>query len=405
MVIISTTIIANPPFGIYRGDIHIGQAFYHVLLDVYYRFLSKYTYTDVIFPAYSFNVYGKRGDRLVGEGVADDELRKTLDANAEAYISTNRLRDRLNLGSDAVLTDKDELSIDGAQTAFMQLLKLGLVIQKGESWFLDIPSIASKYDLMKKCASLTTYPNRISGELERMIEENTIKPLKITRSTRYAVPNPMGGENLGPLFVLSTMWEGNYQDSNFIIAASEDVLAKYVLLRFLIRAALSGNPGMDGLFVYNKIQPEDGLRAWNIKDLTKDVYETDMVRYALISSHSLSKQIVTLGKNLLKGGRNFVYFVGSMRKAFYGIKSDVQIERDEGYVRKMKSFKFNEVLSELEIKLRALSRKINQSKEKKEWGQQKPQLLAEYLKLIQQLSPMLPAITSLVKNDLKIPID
>jgi len=395
-------VIANPPFGIYKGDIHIGQAFYHVLLDVYYRFLTQCMYANAVFPAYSLNVYGKRGEKLVADNTSDEELRKILDANSDSYISSNRLRDRLNLGSNALVTDRDSASIESAKTSFIELANRGFTFQDNGVWFLDLPLISGRYDLSRAQRLISIYPDRISGELERMIEENTKEPLKITRPTRYAIPNPIGGENLGPLFVLATMWESHYKDANFTIAASEDVLAKYVLLRFLVNMALRGEPGMDELFIYNKVQPEGGIEAWNIKDLTEDAYKADMLRYALVSSHSFKEPAVNLGRDAIKGGKNFVYFVGSMRKAFYHVRSDGNPRRDESYMQKMKAFRFSEVLSGLETKLRGLSKKINISKNQGLWEQQKPELLSEYLMLVNQLSPILPAITDLIKTDLNV---
>ena len=74
VIFIKTRVIANPPFGVYSGDIHIGQAFYHVLLDVYARFLAKFSDVPVVFPAYSLNFFGRKADALVDKEMPDGEL-------------------------------------------------------------------------------------------------------------------------------------------------------------------------------------------------------------------------------------------------------------------------------------------------------------------------------------------
>jgi hypothetical protein len=56
--------LGNPPAGIYKGDLHIGYAFYHVILDVYARYLAGYENLIVKGPRFSLNVFGKRADEI-----------------------------------------------------------------------------------------------------------------------------------------------------------------------------------------------------------------------------------------------------------------------------------------------------------------------------------------------------
>ncbi len=385
-------VIANPPMGVYKGDINIGQAFYHILLDVYYRHLSKSTSENVVFPAYSLNFHGKRGDTLFANG--------SQNQFSSEYIRSNRLRDRLNLGSNIILTDNSVESIESAQHIFRKLVEHRFALKDGEDWYLDIAKISQQHDLKGVADSISFYPDRVKRELERLIENNTQNHIKLTRSTKYSVPNPIEGRNLGPLYVLSTMWEGHYTDAKFTFAGSNNVLAKYIFLRFSIMTALTGEPGMDEVFVYNKIEPERGVQAWNISDLTTDLYETDMLRYALISGHSLTKQTVNMDlENLLKAGRRFVYKLGSTRQAFKELKIKAD-QPDNDYAKNMRSFQFNSILKSSEQKLTKIIHKINESKQRGTWEMNKERLCVEYLTLVSELRPMLPAITTLIRNEI-----
>jgi len=374
--------------------VHIGHAFYHVVLDVYYRFLSKFTDNSVIFPAYSLNFYGKKGDFLIDASLGETETKEKIDSHAKNYIARNRLRDELNLGSSDLLTDNSPQSIDSATRTFIGLKERGFLVQETGKWFLDVPKIAREYNLVSALDSVSFYPERTRSELERLLLNQVNNPVEITRDTAYSVKNPIGGKNLGPLFVLATLWEGNYGDADYTFATSESAFTKYVLFRMLIRLAIIGNPGMKEVLVYNKIEPKEGFEEWSVPKLTTNPYEADMLRYSLISSHSLNKQIVNLDKRVLQGGRNFVYLVGNLRKFFRDMEGVSDGEVDGDYLTEMKAFKFNKVLSRLEGEARLLSRKINSSRDNGELNKAKQNLFLEYLELANKLSPMLPAITS-----------
>jgi hypothetical protein len=65
-------IIANPPCGIYKGDLPLGYAYYQTLLDIHTRFLKVFKGLDPICPKYSLNALGKRAENLGLNGTAED---------------------------------------------------------------------------------------------------------------------------------------------------------------------------------------------------------------------------------------------------------------------------------------------------------------------------------------------
>lgn len=363
-------------------------------MDVYHRFLLTFTSSPVVFPAYSLNFFGRKGDQLIDDCYGREEITDKSNKHAGDYLQANRLRDRLNLKSAEVLTDSSPESVLGAVNSFVALEKSGLLIRQKDKWFLDVPKIAGKHKLSEALNSISFYPERGKSELERLLQYQTRVPVEITRETRYSVNNPLGGQNLGPLFVLATLWDNNYGNADFTFATSESALTKYVLFRMLIRMGLAGNLGMGEVFIYNKVKPESGFEEWDISKLAADPYEADMLRYTLISSHSLNKQVVNLDKRLLQGGRNFVYLVGNLGKIFGHMHETYPPAADNGYLTEMKSFKFNKTLSNLEKRARLLSRRINVLRDQGTLNESKQDLYAEYLSIVHMLSPILPGITN-----------
>ncbi|MCL5729981.1 MAG: class I tRNA ligase family protein [Candidatus Pacearchaeota archaeon] len=395
-------IIANPPLGIYtNAKTHIGHAFFLVLLDVVSRYRRKFKGQESIFPGRSYNFYGRRGDLLLkdsGSGINSAEDLEIANLNT---VYSDTVRGMLNLSSLDLLTDTDKNVGEGVSEDFKELYESGYIKRINGSYFLSPADIKSHSDLQGFIKGIKLHPSRIEGELERMIRENTSNLIQISKPTGYSLKNPLRGQNIGPLFVLANLWDHKYPESDYTIAGSNSVMTKYIFLRILCRSALESSPGMDEIIIWPKIIPEGGISEWDLKEIIKDEYHSDMIRYLLLSSYSESKQKVFLEKNKLKSARNFVYLVANMRKPFKGIASSQQ-KPSESYIKDMDNFDFPKVLAELNQEFRRISNKINHYRDNKDWTDSNKEILGkEYLKAVNMSEPITPSTAKLVNDYLR----
>ncbi|MBI4154880.1 hypothetical protein HY498_02230 [Candidatus Woesearchaeota archaeon] len=353
-----TTTIGNPPLGIYKAtDIHLGQAYYLTLLDIAARYKEKFNGNHIIFPAYSFNVYGKRGEKLAPSDLEEKDFLTFMEGYAKDYISKTKLRESLNLLSNELLIDNDPIIIEGVKSDFLSLHNKGYVIENQGVFYLDCNKIKNNFDLKGLLQNIKVYPDRILGDLERLIDFNTNRLHPITKSTRYSIKNPIKeGQNIGPLFTLANLWDHKYPNSNYTIAGSNRNLANYIFLRYLSRIALTGFPGINEILVWPQIKPEGGLEEWDLKLITNLSEDADALRYAF-ASVSLKKPSIPFEKYKLKAGRRFVNCIRETARAINFVHKD-KIHIDgfipQEYKRRMNSYNFQGSIAFLEEELKRI---------------------------------------------------
>ncbi len=399
----NSTLIANPPMGIYDNpDIHIGHASYLILLDAIARFRKKFLNEEIFYPSYSFNVYGRKGDKLVNL-VDQEDFMAFLEDNTKKMIMAATKRKKLNLSSDEVVSENEPEIVRGVQSDFLQLYNTNYILQVGRAYYLDCPKIIDNSPVSKILEIINCHPPRISTELERILLENTKKPIRITRQTQYTASNPIdpSAEKLAPLFLLANMWEHRYQAEYKIFAGSNNSLTRYLFLRVLSQIALHKNSGIDELIIYPKFLPEGGYDAWNIDSL-KDEFEADMMRYALLSSYTEKHEKVHLQQCRLLGGRNFVYLVANIRRVFNigGLQEEIDLRLYPKYKDDMLKLDFPVVISNLERQLNIIGAEINRTKKEGVFRKFKNRLTLQYNTLLHLAEPIVPATVNLCRSSL-----
>jgi len=384
-----TYVIANPPCGIYRGDLTLGYAYYQTLLDIHSRYLRYFKGLEVICHKYSLNALGKRAEKLPLDGTI-----KSLEEYVGRWIKDASLRDKLNLSFEGNLLDTSPESIRHVQTTFRQLHEKGYVVRKGETFYLDGEKIGKDFDLKDLIWRINFFSKRSKKEFLRVLGDMS-DPIRITKKRTYSIPNPFGGEEIAPIFGIANLWGAYFDQEIDFMAASEKEMTRYLVLRFLSQVPISSKLPMKNIFIYNYIEPEGGFGAWDLMELSKDGYSADSLRYAFAKSCSLSKQKTRIMKSLLEGGKKLLYLVGNLKKLFY--KNDLKFKgfsgaADESYLKGMGSFRYSITLENLEVKLRNLSRCINISRDRGDFDSTKTGFFDEYITLVRELSPFCPFV-------------
>ena len=392
-------IIANPPCGIYKGDLPLGYAYYQTLLDIHSRFLKEFKKLEVVCPKYSLNVLGKRSENLGLNGTIED-----LSKYVKEWIKKGILRDKMNFSFIGNILDTDSESIKQAEKVFRELYIKGYLFREEDAFYLNTKKIKENFDLKSIALRINFFSNRSKKEFLRIIEELN-EPVRITKKRIYSIPNPFGGEKISPIFVISNLWEGYFEQEIDFMAVSEKELTRYLMLRFLSQVPISNRLPMKNVFVYNHIEPEGGFDNWDMKELTKDGVSSDSLRYSFAKSYSLSEQKTELRRSLLEGGRKLVYLVGNLKRFF--LKEKMRFEsfpstREEEYLKKMDSFKYSLVLENLEVKLREISKSINASRDKGNFNSRRTDFFNEYLALTKKLTPFCPFICEKIIKDLTV---
>ena len=112
--------IANPPCGIYNGDLPLGYAYYHTLLDIHSRFLRESKSLEVVCSKYSLNALGKRAEGLGLNGTIED-----LDKYVIQWIKNSTLRDKINLSFSGNVLDTSKPSVEQTKETFRKLYEKG----------------------------------------------------------------------------------------------------------------------------------------------------------------------------------------------------------------------------------------------------------------------------------------
>ncbi|GEM_PF-1545114 len=394
-------VIANPPIGIYTNSItNIGHAFFLSLLDTVARYKKEFRGENVVFPGRAYNFYGKRADKLIPEETSDVEFNKVLDRRNLEAVEQDKNRSKLNLSSLDLLLDNEKNLVEGVKRDVVKLYEKGYIQRDGNTLLLDCPRIGKNLNLKSHLEGIAFYPSRIQGELERFIDNN-LNFIPITKSTRYSPKNPLGGENIGPLFILANMWDYKYGDSSFTMAGSNGVLSKYIFLRFLSQIVLNDQPGMDELIIWPKIIAEEGIGSWDINELVKDRYHGDMVRHAVLSTYSKKNHKAELPKSNWKGARNFVYLLANLRKPLKGNFNCGEIVYEE-YEKEMDFLNYRKVLIKIEEKLREISGEINSRRDSGSWDElSRRNLASRYMPLVRMCGPFVPETVKLISEEMK----
>lgn len=392
-------VIANPPIGIYDNpDINIGQAYYHVILDLIARYKTKFNGDVVKFPSFSFNVFGKKSERLITKDVNKSDFYKTAEENAFEIVCNPSYRSKLNLISEERLVDNEKLIVVGVSNDFKRLYDLGFIAVKGPHAYLNCAVIRKKCGLLEKLEEIEIYPSRIKEEMNRMIENNTNDLVKISRSTIFSPSSPINTENIGPLFTLANLWDHKYPNSKITMAGSNNAVSRYIFLRFLSRSALEDNPGMDEIFIWPRLIVTGNNNKWDLEKLTEDPIQTDIFRHAVISSHSNNSQKIYVDASRLAGSRNFIYLVANIRRVLNvkvaGLVGDNEFSI--AYQKDMEKFKFSKILQSIKNKMTELSKEINIYKRD---NLEVTKLSSNYAQLIEMLEPFIPATVKLIKEE------
>ncbi len=394
-------VIANPPIGIYTNPVTtINHAAFLVVLDAVARYKSKFKGEDVSFPGRSYNFYGKRGDLFLENGLNCADYSELSNMHKEVILKDSS-REKLNLSSLELLTDEEPIVNKGIQDTFLELYDKNYLFNKKGKFYLDCKKIAKEKDLVGMLDNVKINPKRVHGELVKLIKNNTNDPLLITRDTKYTIHNPLEGDNIGPLFTLANLWDYKYPKHNFTIAGSNSVLAKYVFLRFLTRAALTNSPGMDELIIWPRIISEGGIKEWNLNELAKDNYHGDMLRCAILSSYSEKEQKVSMPKDRFAAGRNFVYSVANLRKPLKGACARNYFIMNT-CVDNLENMDFPLLIQQSRARFKEMSLQINNMKDNGIWDEDSRRKLAsEYIGIVESLEPIIPETVKLVKQDVK----
>jgi|SaaInlV_200m_DNA_2_1039689.scaffolds.fasta_scaffold00531_27 hypothetical protein len=391
--------IANPPCGIYRGDLPLGYAYFHTLLDIYSRFLGDFKKLKISCPKYSLNSLGKRAESLNLDGTIED-----LDKYTKNYIKQGKLRDNMNLSFSGNLLDTSSESVEQTLKVFRKLYEKGYSFRDGNTFYLDSEKIRRNFDLEEITHSINFFSNRGKKEFLRIIS-NSEDPIRITKERKYSIKNPFGGEGIAPIFGVANLWEGNFNGGLDLMASSEKELTRYISLRFFSQIPISDELPTKNILIYNHICPQNGFNSWDMEELTKNGTNSDSLRYAFAKSFSLSRQKMKLQNNSFDRGKRLVYLVKNLQKLFLNeqlnFKEFVNVHNPD-YIKKMKNFKYSLVLEDLERKFRDISNKINISKHEGNFNMKKHEIFEEYLGKVKELSPFCPFTSKkIIKNELK----
>jgi len=212
------------------------------------------------------------------------------------------------------------------------------------------------------------------------------------------IPNPFDGEGIAPIFGISNLWEGIFDQEIDLMAASEKELTRYLVLRFLSRVPISKDLPMKNILVYNYIDPEGGTDSWDIGMIANDEFGSDSLRYSFAKSFSLSSQKTKLKRSLLEGGKRFVHLIDNLKIFFlkeglrFDFVSDV-IKIEDDYFKDMNAFKYSSVLTSLEMGLKRVSKDIDILRYKGGLESKKTGLFRRYLVLVKELYPFCPSIS------------
>lgn len=379
MISMAKVVIANPPLGIYKNpDITIGQAFYIVQLDIHARARKQFLGQDVSFPTYAFNVFGRRGDSK------EDPVKFARD-----YRERPSIRDKLDLCSKEYLSDDEAPLIGGVQQDLVRLNDCGLILTNGNGEaFLDVQKLKGRFTLSSLLDGVSM-SDRTAHTLKRYWEENTNSPHQITKPTKFSASNPIGGQNIGPLFGLANLWDYKYPEAEVVMAGSERNLTNYIFLRMLTQMALRGEPGVSQIFVYPQLRFSEGMENWELEKLLLEEFDSDFLRYGFCTTSMSSDGSSSLDKSKLKEGRKFVYGIGNLGRVLNYVPGE---EFHDWFLKDVLRFQVSSSLPKLNNLAKDLSNKVRLAKLSGEFEQRKGKFDEEYSELVRTASVITPKI-------------
>ncbi len=391
-------VIANPPIGFYDNfKTKTKHGFFLYLADTIARKKTEIG-ENVIFPNYSFNMFGKKSESLIkSEGKSLKEYHKNIKELSKKLISENDLRYLFNLTSDESLFDNEDEIIRGISEDFIKLNEKGYLLTKGTSNFLDCNKINQNFNLQERIESIKIPSRKAKSDLERFIQNNLQEPHKITRDTFYSIRNPIDEnmENISPLFILANLWDYKYPDSKFTFLSSDDVLAKHIFLRFITKLVLDNDVGFDELVVWPRVNLSGEKEKWDISNLIKDEYDSDVFRISLLSLYPSQKSSVNLDYSKIRGNKNFLYSLANLRRIIP--YSSILPIVDNLYTNQVFQFRYPCIIEESRIETKEISKEVNRLKPLHDGNL--VELSKRYSILVDKLAPFVPATVDLIRKE------
>lgn len=391
-------VIANPPIGFYdHFRTKTKHGFFLYLADTIARQKTEMG-ENVIFPNYSFNMFGKKSESLIKlEGKSLKEYDKDIKELSKKLISENDLRCLFNLTSYESLFDNEAEIVHGISEDFRKLNEKGYLLTKGTSNFLDCNKIKQNFNLQEMIESIRIPSRKAKSDLERFVQNNLQEPHKITTDTFYSIRNPLDEnmENVSPLFILANLWDHKYFRSKFTFLSSDDVLAKYIFLRFITRLVLDNDAGFDELVVWPRVNLSGEKEKWEINNLIKDEYDSDVFRISLLSLYPSQKSSVNLDYSKIMGNKNFLYSLANLRRIIP--YHPILPLADKFYTHQVSSFRYPMIIEEFRIETKEISKEVNRLKPL--CNENIAKLSKKYSTLIDKLAPFVPATVDLIRKE------
>ncbi len=391
-------VIANPPIGFYdHFRTKTKHGFFLYLADTIARQKMEIG-ENVIFPNYSFNMFGKKSENWIkSEGKSLNEYHQNIKELSKELISESDLRFLFNLTSDESLFDNEDEIIEGISEDFRKLSEKGYLLTKGISHFLDCNKINQDFNLQERIESINIPSRKAKSDLERFIQNNLQEPHKITGDTFYSIKNPMyeGMENISPLFILSNLWDHKYPDSRFTFLSSDDVLAKYIFLRFITRLVLDNDPGFDELVVWPRVNLSGEKEKWDLSNLIKDEYDSDVLRISLLSLYPSQKSSVTLDYSKMIGNKNFLHSLANLRR-IVPYHPTLPLANNL-HTDQVSQFRYPCIIEESRIETREISKEVNKLKPLNDGNL--VGLSKRYSTVVDKLAPFVPATVDLIRKE------
>ncbi len=341
------TLIANPPVGIYKGPLNLGQACYHVWNDFTQRSLALQG-ISVICPRRSVNVYGRRAEKLAGSGSLEARAQEA----AANYLGDPTL-DQLHLQSSGIHSDAQPEVGKKVLALLDTIARNGYLISEGDDLFLDVPKIASENDLARVVADINFHPFEQRREMVSLLQTATQQPIKISSDTQYTLRIQHSSLKLSPIFVAANSWEA-YSVDSCVMPMSYNVLAKYGFLRVLSSVA-GGHHTVQEVYVFPRVV---GEWSENIRSMLTTDSSTDAFRYACAKSHSVRSKECAFDITRLRGGLKLVHLIGNLHKRLPKQNASTDVALD--ILSLVKNRQYATAIGQLEAEMRDISKKIQE---------------------------------------------
>lgn len=337
-------VIANPPLNPYKGDFHLGHAFYHVVLDIFSRFSTYYLGESLYCPKFSLNVNGKGADRLI-------DINSSIETYVQEFIyKANKVQ--INLSFNEVLRDDSIINRRRAKIGFEKIYENDYLIIDGDNAYLNWNKIRNSKVFLQKFHDLEFIPTNSKKKFQNIIENSPDKIL-INRSTKYTSISM--GLNLGPLFVATFLYD-NFNTIK-LLPLSYNVLAKYGCLLLAKNFILYDDFRIQSVLIFNRVIIPNDENRWS-KHIKNEI-DGDGFRYFCAKSFSKKRQKIHGNISLIKSGKTIVLKILSLRKIIPFFKIELiefnkLFETPSWYVSNMKVFNFSLTLHKLEAMLLSL---------------------------------------------------